>query len=183
MKLQLVDRRQQPDTELRPPRWHRSGLLWSLLEKLCVPLGAPDWTADLVLVDEDLMAQLNRRWRGRDAATDVLSFSYLEASGDGAPAVAATCNYAFSDLWLDLQTNVGSEPTVGEIVIAPRLVARRCRELEVDPVAEFALLTVHGGLHLLGWQHDAPQQRQRMRAIETDLLGRHGLQHPLMGKE
>ena len=81
------------------------------------------------------MARLNHQWRGRDAATDVLSFSYLEASGDGAPAVAANCNYASFDLWLDLQARVGPEPTIGEIVIAPRLIDSRCRELEVDPVA------------------------------------------------
>ncbi len=183
MKLQLVDRRQQPDTEPQQPCWHRDGRLWSLLEKLCAPLGALDWTADLVLVDDDLMAQLNRQWRGRDSATDVLSFSYLEENGVGAPAVAADCDYASADLWLDLQATVGPAPTVGEIVIAPRLVDRRCRELQVDPVAEFALLTVHGGLHLLGWQHDDAQQRHRMQAIEAALLGRHGLQHPLMGKE
>ena len=183
MKLQLVDRRQRPDTEPQQPRWNRDGPLWSLLEKLCAPLGAPDWLAHLVLVGDDLMAQLNRQWRGRDAATDVLSFSYLEQNGAGAPAVAAAGGYAFSDLWLDLQATGGPEPTVGEIVIAPRLVDRRCRELQVDLVAEIALLTVHGGLHLLGWQHDDAQQRHRMQAIETELLGRHGLQHPLLGKE
>jgi probable rRNA maturation factor len=183
VKLRLVDRRERTDVGPQQPAWDRDGRLWRLLVDLCARLGEPDWPVDLVLVEDGHMARLNRRWRDRDGATDVLSFSYLAAHGAGAPALAAGCAYARTDLWLDRPDDTVPVTAVGEIVIAPRLVAARCRELGVEPEAELALLTVHGGLHLLGWQHDEPEARSRMRAVEAELLRSHNLPHPLQEKE
>jgi probable rRNA maturation factor len=183
MKLQLVDRRTRPDTEPAALGLAAGGRLWSRLTALCEPLGEPGWTADLVLVDDDLIRQLNLRWRGIDAATDVLSFSYLAHSGGGLPAVTAGNRYAYADLWLEPQETDAGESIVGEIVIAPRWVRTKCRQLGADPEAELALLALHGGLHLLGWRHDDARQRTAMQEVEAELLSRQGVDHPLAQKE
>lgn len=175
MRLELVDRFTGPDAVAAP---FRDTAAWS---PLSAGLGRPDWRAELVLVDDAAIAELNGRYRGRPAATDVLSFSYLLEAGDGAPELAAGDRGAARDLWLDALGDA-ADGAVGEILVAPAFVSRRCDERGWPLRQELPLLIVHGCLHLLGWEHDTADERGRMRALETELLAEAGLPHPLAGQ-
>jgi probable rRNA maturation factor len=79
----------------------------------------------VTLLDDDGMAALNRRWKGKDAPTDVLSFPL---HGDG-------------------------EPLVGDVYIGRDRAVDQAAELGEPPARELARLAVHGTLHALGWDH------------------------------
>ncbi len=155
------------------------------LAALAEPVGLDGWTAEQVWVDDTEMARLNGLYRDKPEPTDVLSFGNLVAEGGGPPAVRAGEGHARCDLWWD---GVGGDADnglgdAGAIVIAPGFVRRRCELHGWDVATEFALLTVHGALHLLGWDHVTPPEATAMRAREQDLLARRGWPHPLTGKE
>ncbi len=103
----------------------------------------------VALVDEETIRRLNRTYRGVDAATDVLSFP---AQVELAPGV----------------------PYLGDVVIAFPYAARRAQREGRSLEGELALLTVHGVLHLLGYDHDTAQARRRMWAIQRELLSQLG---------
>ncbi|MCS6963973.1 rRNA maturation RNase YbeY [Thermoflexus sp.] len=102
-------------------------------------------TLTVALVDEETIHHLNRTYRGIDAPTDVLSFP----------------------------TQVEIFPGVrylGDVVIAFPYAARQAQR-EGHPLdGELALLTVHGVLHLLGYDHDTEPERHRMWAIQREIL-------------
>lgn len=179
MRLELIDRFTGPD-EIADP--FRDADRW---EELVSGLGRPGWGADLVLVDDDAIAALNGQYRAKAAATDVLSFSYLLDGGPGDPVLLQGERGAASDLWLDAmeaEPEAETGATVGEILIAPDFVTRRCGERGWPLQHEVPLLVVHGCLHLLGWDHEEEEERARMRTLETELLAVAGLPHPLAGQ-
>ena len=96
---------------------------------------------------------LNRRYRGKDYATNVLSF----------PA--------------DLPGGVDS-PLLGDIVIAAPVVAREARGQDKPLRDHYAHLTVHGVLHLLGYDHQRQREAARMEALETRILATLGIADP-----
>ena len=104
----------------------------------------------VVVTDSRRVRRLNRRWRGEDAPTDVLSFN-TDFPGLARPDGA-----------LDL----------GEIVIALPVAARGARQRQVQLADELALLTVHGTLHLLGHDHETPAEDAQMRRLERLALTR-----------
>jgi probable rRNA maturation factor len=96
------------------------------------------------------MRELNRTFRGRDAATDVLAFPA------GRPAVS-------------------DEPHFGDIVIAVPVAARQARERGHSLARELALLALHGYLHLAGYDHevdDGTMRRLERRVARRLLHGR-----------
>ncbi len=171
MRIRLVDLR-------RERAWSPPVTWLDALERLAGPAGAPDWPVDLVLVDVERITELNRAWRRRDEATDVLSFSYLERRGPGRPDLAAGDRHAARDLWRAPE-EAAADAAVGEIVLAPAFIVDGCAR-GARPVAdELALLTVHGVLHVLGWEHGEAAGARAMRAHETELLLGGGFRHPL----
>ena len=112
---------------------------------------APAAAAELSLriVDRDEIRDLNRRYRGRDKATNVLSF----------PA----------DLPPDLPFR-----HLGDIVICAAVVADEAREQQVDSAAHWAHMVVHGVLHLLGHDHEEDAEAERMETLETRALAQLG---------
>jgi len=142
------------------------------------PLGRPDWSFDLVLVDDAVMQDLNARFRGKDAVTDVLSFSALEDAGPGDPDLQAGQAGAYGDLWLD-PLQPADPGGVGEIILAPDFIVRRCRQKGWPLEKEIPMLVVHGCLHLLGWDHEETEQARAMRRLEAERLAACGLDHPL----
>jgi probable rRNA maturation factor len=159
--------------------WRGPGAATGLLERVVAPLGQEDWTVNLVLVDDDRMADLNRAWRGGEGVTDVLSFSYLEEADAGDRDLAGGDRGAARDLRLDAGDGADGAGIVGEVVLAPRFVRERCEREGWDVDAEWPLLVVHGCLHVLGWEHAADDERRTMRGIEAELLAAAGLGHPL----
>lgn len=98
------------------------------------------------LVDDVQIRELNRDHRGKDRATDVLSFSLVE--GDHA----------------DFRGNL-----LGDVVISLDTARRQARERHRSLDEETARLMIHGVLHLLGHDHEEDDEYQRMRAEERRL--------------
>jgi probable rRNA maturation factor len=178
MILALIDRRRAPT----PPAAAVLCAPWAVLAELASSVGPLDRRIDLVLVDDDAMAELNRSYRGADGPTDVLSFSYLlEAAADGEESVVrAGDRGARHDLWADpLEAGEEAATLAGEVVLAPAFITGRCAERGWAPDLEMALLVVHGCLHILGWEHDDDADRRAMMDLETAVLRGCGLPHPL----
>ena len=169
MKLEIVDQRPQP---IPLP------LSAEPLAALLAPLGRADWVVNLVLVEDHVMADLNTRWYGGEGPTDVLSFSYLEVDGPATPQLRAGEGEAARDCWVAIGDQE-PEVTAGEVIVAPAFVADRCRREDWDLETEWALLVVHGALHILGWEHGTDEARRAMRAREAAQLQRQGFVHPL----
>ena len=106
------------------------------------------------VTDSRTVRTLNRRFRGEDVATDVLSFN---TDFDG------------------LRRPDGSAE-LGEIVIALPVAARGARERAVSLGEELGLLTVHGTLHLLGFDHEEEEEEREMKQLERVALRRAGLE-------
>ncbi|MCC8363893.1 rRNA maturation RNase YbeY [Lysobacter sp. A6] len=96
---------------------------------------------------------LNRHYRGRDYATNVLSF----------PA--------------ELPEGVRL-PLLGDIVLCAPVVAREAKEQKKALAAHYAHLTVHGTLHLLGWDHEDPREAECMEQLERTILAEMGIEDP-----
>lgn len=96
---------------------------------------------------------LNRQYRGKDRATNVLSFP------------------------VDLPRGIVS-PLLGDLVICAPVVAREAREQRKTPRHHYAHLTVHGVLHLLGYDHQSDREAARMEALETGILASLGIADP-----
>jgi probable rRNA maturation factor len=175
VKLALLDRRPGPDGTSRV--FH--GGAWDRLVRLADGLGVPTWRVNVVLVDDELMAGLNRDFRHGDGVTDVLTFTYLEEAGAGPPSLAAGERSAARDLWRPATLG---EDAVGELVLAPAFVARRCAENGWPLADEIPMLVVHGCLHLLGWTHADETESAAMQDLEEAILAGEGLSHPLRGR-
>ncbi len=107
-------------------------------------MGRPDGALSIVFAGAREMRSLNRRFLGRDYATDVLSFSYAAA-----PA---------------------AEPLLGEIVVSPEIAVRQAARYGADPQRELRRLLIHGILHVLGYDHET--DRGRMRRLQARLTRR-----------
>lgn len=108
----------------------------------------------LVFVDDDYIADLNRQYRGIDGPTDVLSFAMLEG-----PAMPGE----------------EDELLLGDVVISLETARRQAGEYGHSLAREVAYLTVHGVLHLLGYDHETPSDKQKMRTQEETILSKAGL--------
>ena len=111
--------------------------------------------ADLAvrLVDAREGRSLNRHYRGKDYATNVLSF----------PA--------------ELPEGV-QLPLLGDLVLCAPVVAREAREQGKPLAAHYAHLTVHGVLHLLGWNHEDEREAECMEGLEREILAGLGVDDP-----
>lgn len=110
------------------------------------------------VVDEQESRDLNRRYRGTDRPTNVLAF----ADGTGAmPGLPAT-----------------PRRTLGDLAICGPVVEREAREQGKAAAAHWAHLLVHGTLHLLGYDHQTPEDAREMERLETSILTSRGLGDP-----
>lgn len=115
-----------------------------------------DTEVSVVLVDDAAIRELNRTYRGKDCATDVLSFALNE--GDEPEVIDGP-----------------GETLLGDIVISLPTAARQAAEYNHSLERELAFLTVHGMLHLLGYDHLKEADRQEMRGEEEHILGLLGI--------
>jgi len=117
----------------------------------------------LVLADDHMVHELNRRWRGHDKPTNVLSFP-ADDRGPGGPR---------------LPRNV--RRPLGDVVIASGVTAAEARTQGKSVGAHLAHLVVHGVLHLLGHDHERDADAERMEAMEVSILRRLGIADPYRG--
>jgi rRNA maturation RNase YbeY len=109
-------------------------------------LGHEQSELSITLVDDVEMARLNRAYRGQEGATDVLSFSLLE--GEHSEFRGAL---------------------LGEVVIGIETAVRQARSGRRGLDDEVARLLIHGVLHLLGYDHERPQETRLMRSAARRL--------------
>lgn len=97
---------------------------------------------------------LNHHYRGRDYATNVLTFIYSNG-----------------------------RPLVGDIAICAPVVVHEARLRGISRDAHYAHLTVHGALHLRGYDHERADEAERMERLEIRILARLGYANPYLEKE
>lgn len=102
---------------------------------------------------------LNRHYRGKDYATNVLSFPADMAEGVKLPKGVKM-------------------PLLGDLVLCAPVIAREAREQKKPVVAHYAHLTVHGALHLLGWDHEDSRDAECMETLEREILAGLGVEDP-----
>jgi probable rRNA maturation factor len=120
-------------------------------------------TLDVHIVDDDEMREINGSRRGVEEVTDVLSFPLFELEP------GAGIRQDFFVLPPDEQVHIG------DVVISFPRVAAQAEEAGHSPEREIAFLTVHGVLHLLGYDHETVPDRRRMRRREEEVLAEMGL--------
>ncbi|BAK75232.1 protein of unknown function [Pseudogulbenkiania sp. NH8B] len=108
----------------------------------------------LLLVEGEEGRALNRDYRGKDYATNVLSFALNE--GETLPGM----------------------PLFGDLVLCVPVVAREAAEQDTPLAAHYAHLTVHGMLHLQGYDHEDDDEAEVMEALETAILAKLGYPDP-----
>lgn len=111
------------------------------------------YTLSIRVVGAARSRTLNARYRGKLKPTNVLSFAGAGRLPDGR---------------LDL----------GELVICAPVLAREAAAAGRRPEAHWAHITVHGVLHLLGFEHEQPAQARRMMRLEIQVLGLLGFSNP-----
>lgn len=121
----------------------------------------------LLLSDDTTVRELNRRYRGLDATTDVLSFS-AEHGGHWEGDVIQQAQDEHMDVTFPIPDD--EPPPVGDIVISVPQATRQAEEQGVELRHELALLVVHGALHLLGHDHYDDEERDKMQRLERAAL-------------
>jgi len=127
----------------------------SLLRLADYALGAmhvsPEADLNIVLVDEAAMEQLHVQWMDEPGPTDVLSFPMDE-----------------------LRPGTEDQPTppglLGDIVLCPQVAEAQAEAAGHSTMQELLLLTTHGILHLLGFDHAEPEEEREMFGIQRDIL-------------
>lgn len=109
---------------------------------------------NLRFVDSDEGQMLNRDYRGRDYATNVLTFTY-----DDGPPLAGV-------------------PLMGDMVFCHPVVLGEAAAQGIALEAHYAHLVVHGALHLQGFDHEDDDEATAMEALETDILAALGFADP-----
>jgi probable rRNA maturation factor len=104
----------------------------------------------LRVVDADEGRALNRDYRGKDYATNVLTFAYGEEGG----------------------------VLAGDIVLCAPVVAKEASEQGKELRAHYAHLTVHGVLHMQGYEHETDAEAREMEALEVEIMRRLRFNNP-----
>ena len=136
--------------------WQEPGKARSIVRRAVAQAAAAASTTGtelaIVLTDDSAIRQLNRLWRGIDAATNVLSFPSKQTADEPAH--------------------------LGDIVLAHQTIAREA-SAEGKPFAHhLAHLVVHGFLHLIGYDHEIDEDAEAMEALEQEILAQLGIPDP-----
>ncbi|GMB00828.1 endoribonuclease YbeY [Pelosinus sp. IPA-1] len=111
----------------------------------------PHTEVSLVLADDEYIRVLNRQYRDKDCSTDVLSFALNEGEEP-------------------LMIDGPEEVLLGDIIISLETATRQAEEYGHSLERELAYLTVHGILHLLGYDHMSEEDKKEMRQEEEYVL-------------
>lgn len=149
------------DIQVASPHWDAQPLaeqtVRDAIAAAAAALVAGNGEVSVVLTDDDAIRTLNRDWRKIDKPTNVLSFP--------APATA------------------GAEKMFGDIVIAYETLARECDEEDRIFLHHLSHLTVHGFLHLIGYDHQTDSDADEMEMLESKIMTRMKLPDPYLGRD
>jgi len=111
----------------------------------------PQTDLSILFVDTDVMTDLHVKWMDEPGPTDVLSFPMDE-----------------------LRPGRADEPTpaglLGDVVLCPEVAVEQARTAGHSTAEELLLLTTHGILHLLGYDHAEPEEEKEMFGLQRQLL-------------
>ena len=140
LSLQFADKRHRDVlSRHKVARWLKAAL-------------ASDAEMTVRLVDAEEGQALNRDYRHKDYATNVLTFDYA------------------------------TEPVVmADLIICSPVIEREALEQGKDLVAHYAHMLVHGALHAQGWDHEDPEEAEAMEAREREVLAALGFDDPYAG--
>ena len=146
MKIFLADEQDEP---------LETTLLVAMAERVLEAEGLPDESeVAIVLVGEEEMSGYNQRFMKRTGPTDVLAFPVDQLTPGELPA-----------------TVINGQPlSLGDIFICPALVQRQAADLGIELERELALIITHGLLHLLGYDHQDPEEAKKMSKREQELM-------------
>lgn len=105
----------------------------------------------IVLVDEAAMEELHVQWMGESGPTDVLSFP-------------------MDELRPGTEGGEESEGILGDIVLCPAVAVAQAQTAGHSLLDELHLLTIHGLLHLLGFDHATPEEEKEMFGLQAQIL-------------
>jgi len=142
------------EIQVQSPSWKKAPRAQQTVREAVAAAAALLSTAggevSIVLTGDSDMKKLNRKWRGIDKPTNVLSFPAAKTGGG----------------------------TLGDIVIAYETARRECDDEGKDFLHHLAHLTVHGFLHLFGHDHATDRQAEAMEALESKIMARMKLPDP-----
>jgi probable rRNA maturation factor len=131
-----------------------SGLARFVMDRMRVP---PQAELCVKLVDEATIAELNKQWMDKDGPTDVLAFP-------------------MDELRPGLVNEEPEEGVLGDLVLCHAVAERQAEQARAAGQAGYStgdevdLLTVHGILHLLGYDHAEPEEHREMFGLQARLL-------------
>jgi len=125
---------------------------------VALPTIGDDFEVTVRLVDEEESHALNKEYRGKDKSTNVLSFPFE------------------APMELDV-------PLLGDLVICTQVVNREAKEQHKPLLDHWAHLTIHGILHLRGYDHIDDDEADEMEALEVQLLASLDIPDPYLIKE
>ena len=111
----------------------------------------PDAELSILLVDEAAMEQLHVQWMDEPGPTDVLSFPMDELRPGTEDAISPA-------------------GLLGDVVLCPQVATAQAETAGHSPLDELLMLTTHGILHLLGFDHAEPVEEKEMFGLQRDLL-------------
>ena len=111
----------------------------------------PDAEVAIVLVDEKAMSELHLQWMDEAGPTDVLSFP-------------------MDELRPGLEGEDAAEGILGDIVLCPTVAQKQAEAAGHSLTDELQMLTVHGMLHLLGFDHAEAEEEKEMFGLQGDIL-------------
>ena len=106
----------------------------------------------ITAVDRETIAELNAKWMDKEGPTDVLAFP-------------------MDELRPGMVNEDPEEGILGDLVLCPSIAAEQATTAGHSTTDELDLLTVHGILHLLGYDHAEPEEHQEMFGLQARLLG------------
>lgn len=123
-----------------------------------LPASGDEFEVTIRIVDEEESQALNQEYRGKNKPTNVLSFPFEAPPG------------------LEL-------PLLGDLVICTQVVEKEAKEQQKPLLHHWAHMTVHGILHLRGYDHINDDEAEEMESIETELLASLSISDPYLIKE
>jgi probable rRNA maturation factor len=149
-KIQLSIRIEKPFARIVSRKWLRQAVKLTLVHtgvSSPVELG-------LVIAGDETVHELNRSYRNVDRTTDVIAFALSERGARAEHFITPPDDVIH----------------LGEVIISYPQARRQAEEQRHPLERELALLVAHGVLHLLGYDHELPEQAEKMRAMESRVL-------------
>ncbi|AIS59869.1 rRNA maturation RNase YbeY [Listeria ivanovii] len=117
----------------------------------------------LTFTTNEGIREINRDYRNKDQATDVISFA-LEELGEGETEID----------WADF--DLETPKMLGDIIISTEKAEEQAKEYGHTKARELGFLAVHGLLHLLGYDHMEPDEEKIMFGLQKEVLDAYGLE-------